>query len=136
MSNLVLGVKSPHHEFSISLECECYFCSKWRRWLETRKRAEAASKGHKPGCSCKLCKLTLYTRQSTLAAELRLNVWIELSWYAELEGWAGWETQAIRATDKPDRWWITDGQYRTMDYWLGQLADLGAETRLYDYKTA
>lgn len=133
-----------HWEFAQSHVCGCSLCTRWRRWLGVRHKAEAASRGHRPGCRCKLCLLLLSSRQATLAAELRLDVWIELGWYSDIEDWGDWAPRAWelinnpprKDTQTPDRWWTTDGQYKTMDFWLDKFRDLGAtEQPLVDPET-
>lgn len=125
-----------HAVFAQSLVCECPLCSDWRRWVDLCHRAEAATKDHPQKCSCKLCGMLTRGRHSALAAELRLNTWIELSWYAELEGWdEGWAERAIKLISQPDKWWMLTGQYRPIGVWLDEFEDFGAKEKiLHDFK--
>ena len=125
-----------HYEFAKSHICSCILCSRWRRWLQTLKKAEKATKGHAPACKCSLCLLSLAARKSALAAELRLNLWIELGWYAAVENWRqGWENLVWKEIQMPDKWWIVKGQYKPIDYWLEKFESYNAkEILLHNYK--
>ena len=95
------------------------------------KKLEKEVKGHIPTCRCNLCKLLLQTRKSTLASELRLNLWIELGWYAEIEKWKpGWEKIAIQELTQKDKWWIVTGQYKPIEFWLEKFNEFGEEIML------
>lgn len=79
--------------------------------------------------------MLLECRKATLAAELRLDLWIELSWYAMIENWnPAWKTAAQTELQHPDKWWIASGQYKSISFWLSKLIDYGAkEINLYEY---
>ena len=125
-----------HFEFAQSTHCSCELCSKWRRWLVTLSKADKAIKGHAPSCKCNLCLLALTVRKNTLASELRLNLWIEIGWYADMENWKpGWHKAVWEEIKQSDKWWIVKGQYKPIDYWLDKFKEFAPEEMLlHDYR--
>jgi hypothetical protein len=124
-----------HYEFAQSMFCDCCLCSKWRAWVAVLRKVEIAAKGHGPICKCNICRILLNTRKSTLASELKLNLWIELGWYATIEEWdPGWEKDAWNELQQTDKWWIISGQYKPISFWLEKFEKYKAKEKLiYNY---
>lgn len=69
-------------------------------------------------------QLRISIERSALVTELRVNLWSELCWYAAEEKWQqGWERKAIDCLTKPERDWIMNLQYLSMEDWLDEFTE-------------
>ena len=69
-------------------------------------------------------KEKIAAERKSLVAELRLDFWSELCFYAKEENWKpGWGQKAWNYMQRSEKDWVMKLQYITMDEWLYEFAE-------------
>lgn len=107
-----LKLPASHYKITSPHNCDCFLC---RRWQEAQKELE----GVKDDNTIPPSKKRLLIERRNLVAELRLDFWSEICWYAKEGGWRpGWGKRAWEIIKRDEKSWVMQLQYVSMEEWL------------------
>lgn len=106
-------LSGTHYRVTSPWNCQCILCL---RWQEAQRELDP----YRNETSAPPSKEKLNAERKSLVAELRLDFWSELCFYAKEEEWKpGWGQKAWEIIKKDERTWVMDLQYIPMEDWLG-----------------
>ena len=108
-----IKLSGTHYRITTPWSCSCVLCTKWQ---EAQNELEPFRNDN----SAPPSKDKLDAERKTLVAELRLDFWSELCFYAKEEDWKpGWGQTAWEIIKKDEKTWVMELQYVSMEEWLG-----------------
>ena len=113
-----------HHDHYVWGTCGCELCATWKARLDVHTEASDRSSGHTRSCMCGLCKDKRASLIQSLVAENIRDLWSELSWIAQMDGWnkdwTEWLMEELAKRDRSVGWWASQCSHLSMSSWCGK----------------
>lgn len=115
-----------HHDHYVWGTCGCKLCATWKERLDLHAEAAQAAEGHNRSCMCKMCKAKRATLIQLLVAENIRDLWSEISWIAQGEGWSAdwpeWLMEELRDPTRSVGWYSSSCSHYPMAFWTNRYA--------------
>ena len=103
--------------------CPCGLCATWKERLDLHAVAAREVEDHDRSCMCKLCKIKRAALIQLLMAENIRDLWGEISWIAQTDGWPEelWTEWLMGELEDPARspgWWASSASHMSMSQWV------------------
>ena len=114
-------LSGTHYHITSPWNCDCVLCKRWQE-------AQVELEPYRSDNSSPPSKEKLAAERKSLVAELRLDFWSELCFYAKEEQWRpGWGQKAWNTIQRDERTWVMQLQYITMEEWLNEFAEFSSK---------
>ena len=113
-----------HHDHYVWGTCGCKLCATWKERLDRHAEAAGKTEGHTRSCMCPLCKEKRASLIQLLVAENIRDLWSEISWIAQMEGWDSdwteWLMEELGSRERSVGWFGSQLSHLSMASWCGK----------------